>query len=125
MRLGSHWLTGGLAVGLGVLSGWASAGAGGSIERAPTAVLIMAAGLGTAGLVVGALSGLRRRTAWWAVLVLLGSFYVGTWLNSPHHSPAGDAIVLVLAAVPTCIGLTLGFAVGRYLATRGPLTPRL
>lgn len=125
MGLGSRWLLGGLAVGLGLLTGWATAGAGGSMERAPTAALIMAAGLGGAGLAVGSLTGLGRQAAWWVTPVLLGSFYAGTWLNSPDHSPAGDAIVLVLAAVPTGVGTALGSAIGRYLSTRRPSTPHL
>lgn len=103
-----------------MLSGWASAHAGGSIGRAPVAVLIMAAGLGVTGLMVGAMIGRYRRAIWWTPLVLLGSFYTGTWLGSPHHSPAGDTIVLVLASVPACIGIALGSAFGQHLATRLP-----
>lgn len=58
-----------------------------------------------------------KRATWWAVLVLLG-FYTGTWLNSAYHSAVGDALVLILAAVPTCIGTVLGLAAGRYVAAR-------
>lgn len=55
----------------------------------------------------------------------LGSFYAGTWLNSPEHSPAGDAVVLVLAAVSSAVGTALGFAAGQHLANRRRSTPRL
>ncbi|GAB3808115.1 hypothetical protein GCM10027605_39860 [Micromonospora zhanjiangensis] len=125
MRLDNRWPVGGLAVGLGLLSGWVTASAGGSVGQAPMAVLVMAVGLGGAGLVVGALTGRRKQATWWAALALLGSFYVGTWLNSPYHSPVGDAVVLVLAAIPTSSGTALGFAVGRYLATRRVPTHRM
>ncbi|OKJ43421.1 hypothetical protein AMK25_20670 [Micromonospora sp. TSRI0369] len=85
----------------------------------------MAAGLGSAGLAVGLLAGIRKQATSWAVLVLLANFYTGTWLSSPHHSMAGDAIMLVLAAVPSGVGTVVGFAAGQYLATPRPSTPPL
>ncbi|MFI9638843.1 hypothetical protein ACIG87_02070 [Micromonospora sp. NPDC051925] len=124
MRRNSQWLAGGVTVVLGVLSGWATGSAGGSLQDAPAAVLSMAAGLGSSGLVVGALAGAGKQSTWWAPPVLLAAFYTGTWLSSPFHSPAGDTVVLVVAAVPTSIGTALGVAIGRYLASRGPVTPR-
>ncbi|WP_157740238.1 hypothetical protein [Micromonospora auratinigra] len=117
MRRNMHGLAGALAVGLGGLSGWATAGAGGSMDRAPGAAVIMVASLGGSGLAVGTIAAFRKRATWWAVLVLLG-FYTGTWLNSAYHSAVGDALVLILAAVPTCIGTVLGLAAGRYVAAR-------
>ncbi|WP_281938961.1 hypothetical protein [Micromonospora sp. AKA38] len=123
MRL-NMWLAGTMALGLGGLSGWATAGAGGSMDRAPAAAIIMVASLAGSGLAVGTLAALSKRTTWWAALVLLG-FYTGTWLNSAHHSAIGDALVLVLAAVPICIGTALGLAAGQYVAARRTPTPRL
>src|SRR5262249_31250798 len=87
MRLDSRAWVGVLAVWLRPLAGWHTAGAGGSVQRAPTAVLVMTVGLGGAGLVVGLLLGLRNRVTWAVTaLVLLAAFYAGTWLNSPDHS---------------------------------------
>ncbi|TDC36203.1 hypothetical protein [Micromonospora sp. KC213] len=124
MRFGSRLWAGILAVGLGVSSGWFSAGAGGSVHRAPTALLVLAAGLSGAGLLVGLVLGCRNHRSWLVpALVLLGSFYAGTWLNSPHHSIAGDALVLALAAIPTCASTALAFAVGQHLAARQAQTP--
>ncbi|MFV2116285.1 hypothetical protein ACFHW0_28665, partial [Micromonospora sp. LOL_025] len=68
---------------------------------------------------------LSERPAWWAALTLLGSFYAGTWSNSPHHSLVGDAVVLALAAAPTYIAIALGSVGGQYLASNGPSTSRL
>lgn len=121
MRLSSSgWLAGGLALGLGGLAGFAAAAAGGSIQRAPTAIFVMAAGLGGAALIIGTLVGLTKQPIRWAAFVLLGSFYLGTWLSSPHHSLVGDMLFLALAAVPTFVAITLGSGVGRYFAARRP-----
>ncbi|WP_174529043.1 hypothetical protein [Micromonospora maritima] len=126
MRIGSPLTAGILAVGLGMPTGWFAASAGGSIERAPTALLVMTIGLTVAGLLVGLVRGRRNHRIWPVVLVLLCSFHAGTWLGSPHHSAAGDALVLAVAAAPAGIGAALGIAVGRHLAARrdqpGPLT---
>lgn len=124
MRFDSRPWTGILAVGLGLPVGWLSAGAGGSVQRAPAAVLVMALGLGGAGLLIGLVSGYGNHGRWFvSALVLLAGFYAGTWLNSPHHSPAGDALVLAISAIPACVGAGLGSAVGQHLATRRPQTP--
>jgi hypothetical protein len=73
---------------------------------------------------VGLVLGCRNHRSWFVpALVLLGAFYAGTWLNSPHHSIAGDALVLALAAIPTCASAALGFAVGQHLAARQAQTP--
>ncbi|MGV9765481.1 MULTISPECIES: hypothetical protein [Micromonospora] len=116
MRFGSRsWLPA-LAIALGSASGWLSAGAGGSLQRAPTALLVMVVGLGSAGLLVGLVSGRQDGGRWFMpALALLAGFYAGTWLNSPHHSFAGDAVVLALAAIPACVSAALGFAVGPHL----------
>ncbi|WP_141684621.1 MULTISPECIES: hypothetical protein [Micromonospora] len=118
MRIGGPPKAGILAIGLGVPAGLLAASAGGSVQRAPTALLVMAVGLTVAGLLVGSAAGLRNHRIWPAVLVLLCSFHAGTWLSSSHHSVAGDVVVLTVAAVPACLGAALGFAVGRRLAAR-------
>lgn len=84
----------------------------------------MVASLGGSGLAVGAVAAFRERALWWAALVLLG-FYAGTWLSSSYHSAAGDALVLVLAAVPASIGTVLGLAAGQYIVARRAPTSRL
>ncbi|PMR61553.1 hypothetical protein C1A38_08615 [Verrucosispora sp. ts21] len=85
----------------------------------------MAVGLSVAGLLVGLVLGRRIHGSWAvpALVLLLAAFYAGTWLNSPYHSVAGDALVLVLAAIPACVSAALGFAVGKYLAARQARTP--
>ncbi len=50
-------------------------------------------------------------------LALPAGFYAGTWLNSPHHSFAGDTVVMALATVPACVSAALGYTVGVYLAS--------
>ena len=78
----------------------------------------MVVGLGSAGLLVGLLSGRQDGRWFMPALALLAGFYAGTWLNSPHHSFAGDAVVLILATVPACVSAALGSAVGPHLASR-------
>ncbi len=118
MRSGSRsWLPAS-AIALGSTSGCFSAGAGGSVQHAPTALLVMVVGLGSAGLLVGLVSGRRDGGRWFIpTLALMAGFYAGTWLNSPHHSFAGDAVVLGLATVPACVSAALGSAVGVHLAS--------
>ncbi|WFF05022.1 hypothetical protein O7622_18345 [Micromonospora sp. WMMD1076] len=85
----------------------------------PTALLVILVGLGSAGLLVGLVSGRQGGGRWFMpALALLSGFYVGTWLNSPHHSFAGDPVVMALATVPACVSAALGSAVGPHLATR-------
>jgi uncharacterized membrane protein len=79
----------------------------------------MTVGLGGAGLIVGLLLGLQNYGTWAVTaLLLLGAFYAGAWLNSPYHSVLGDALFLLLAAIPAYFGAALGFVVGQHLPTR-------
>ena len=82
MRSGSRsWLPAS-AIALGSTSGCFSAGAGGSVQHAPTALLVMVVGLGSAGLLVGLVSGRRDGGRWFIpTLALMAGFYAGTWLN--------------------------------------------
>jgi hypothetical protein len=103
------------AIILGLTSGWLTSVAGGSVDRAPTALTVMAVGLGGAGICLGALLGwvADKVGVSVAVLVLLVAFYLGTWLFSSYHSPVGDALFMIAASVPACLTAIAAFRIIR------------
>ena len=105
-------------MGLGLAAGMLTAHAGASPERALGALFALAAGLGPTGLSLGVTLGLvnDRVGVVIAVATALGSYYVGTWIGSPWHSPAGDALVLLASATSTCLAAAVGFGAERSAA---------
>jgi hypothetical protein len=77
----------------------------------------MVVGLAAAGICLGALLGwvADKAGAAVAVLLLLIAFYLGTWLFSPYHSPAGDVLLMVAAAVPAGLTTAAAFHLVRRL----------
>jgi hypothetical protein len=118
VQLISRASAGVVAVLFGLLTGWYSAGAGGSISRAPAAISVMAVGLGGAGLLIGLLLGGQNdgRGRAVALVLLLASYYAGLWMISPFHSLAGDLLVLIISSVPPCLGAMVGFVASRSVA---------
>jgi len=102
---------------LGFISGWLTARAGGSVERAPSAVLVMTLTLGGTALSAALLLGLRNDARWTAVALAsaLASHYAATWLFSPFHSPSGDILFMVVSGVLACLAGGGGFLIGRVL----------
>ena len=105
---------------LGFVTGWLGASVGGSFERAPTALVVIAVGLGSTGLVIGVILGLieDKPGTVLALVLALSSFYFGTWMISPFHSIAGDILFVAVSAFPVCIGAIVGFAASGGLRRR-------
>ncbi|GAA2629292.1 hypothetical protein GCM10010399_71350 [Dactylosporangium fulvum] len=109
-----------LASGLGLITGWCSAGAGGSWERAPTALLITIVGLGGTGLVVGVMFGVIKDQvgALMAATLAFLANYLASWMNSPFHSVAGDMLLMAFDALPLCFGGAIGFTTSYVLRSK-------
>jgi hypothetical protein len=105
------------AVALGLVSGWLTSRVGGSLERAPTAVVVMIVTLGGTGLCVGLLLGLFNEPISTAVALVaaLLSYYAASWLFSPFHSVPGDILFMAVSCVPACLAAIAGFLLGRAL----------
>jgi hypothetical protein len=112
-----------LATAMGFISGAVTARAGGSPDRAPTAILLAFVSLGITGFFVAMLAatagsrrGIAALNALAGLVLALVSYQVAGWFYSPFHSVLGDAIVLAVSSVAASIGTAIGFGCGQGVA---------
>jgi hypothetical protein len=104
---------------LGFGSGAVTALVGGSMSRAPHALVAMAVAMGVIGIVIGVIYGRRNEcgSAWATGAVVLTSYYVAMWVYSSAHSLIGDAVFLVVSSLPLGTTAMISFIVALDVAS--------
>jgi hypothetical protein len=87
--------------------------AGGSVDRALTALATMFVLLFAGALAAGVVFGIRRRPGALRLdaVISLAAFEAGTWVFTDAHSIVGDLLSVLLEAIPVWAGAASGYSV--------------
>lgn len=86
---------------------------GGTISKAPVAILWMFAGLLVLSFTGAAIARRDRLLRILSAAILILVFEAASWRFTASHSVLGDFAVMILSAVPVAVGTAIGESVGR------------